>query len=247
MDDFGSRTSLEFRDVDSLSVPLATPMTTLRDTPFSFEKFLQAFERIRFDEPPAAEPWPLPYLVDFVQALTTVADIFQHLGTAFTFVRQDVLEKRDTLWAIYRSDPKRNATIRQVIERETQQGLLNTGSGKEGGARNILRMMWCLRFIQVLMREIAKCPSEAYTRRSATRDCVWTAYQEALREHHGSMVVAAVRAALIFLPPLDQFLRSIGVETSLKDEYLRRVQACFDPLVERMYSYYGHRDLLGLQ
>jgi hypothetical protein len=247
MDQDGQVTSPKRTGMESSAVVTTQSVHAREETCFSFEKFLQAFERIRYDEPPVDEPWPLPYLVDFVQALSSVADMFQHLGAAFSFVRQDVVEKRDTLWAIYRNDPKHNTTLRQVIERETREGRLNTGSGKEGGARNILRMMWCLRFIQVLMRELGNCPAGCYAKRSATRECIWTAYQEALREHHGTVVIAAVRAALFFLPPIEQFMRSIGVEVARKDEYLRRVQQCFDPLVNRMYSYYAHRDLLGLQ
>jgi hypothetical protein len=221
-------------------------ITTDAGTPFSFEKFLEAFERIRYDEPPAQEPWPLPYLLDFIAALSAVAGMFQHLGAAFSFAHQDVVEKRDTLYRIYRSDPENYATIRKVIERETREGCLETGSGKQGAARNILRMMWCLKFIQVLMRELARCPAASYSKRAATRECVWTAYQEALREHHGSVVIAAVRAAVFFLPPIEQFLTSIGVEASRKDEYMRRVKLSLDPLVERLYAYYEHRNMLAL-
>ena len=219
---------------------------TVSPKPFRFEQLLNAFERIRYDEPGGGDgsfPQPLPYLDDFVQALTAVSHMFEHLGSAFSFVKRDVLEKRDTLHAVYAADPAGHETVRQMVEEELRLGTADTGSGQVGGARNLLRMMWCIRFLYVLMRDVAR-PRDG-TRRHL-RDCVWNAYCDALREHHGTVIVTAVRAALWFLPSEETFLQSIGVEAARRREYLTRIEQCFAPLVHRLYAYYEARDLLRL-
>ncbi|KAK4535886.1 hypothetical protein CDCA_CDCA06G1911 [Cyanidium caldarium] len=214
--------------------------------PFRFEQLLNAFERIRYDEPGGGAdgfPQPLPYLHDFVQALTAVSHMFEHLGSAFLFVKRDVLEKRDTLHAVFAADPAGHETVRQMVEEELRLGTADTRSGQVGGTRNLLRMMWCVRFLYVLMRDVAR--THDGTRRNL-RDCVWNAYCDALREHHGTVIVTAVRAALWFLPSEETFLQSMGVEAARRGEYLTRIEQCFAPLVHRLYAYYEARDLLRL-
>ncbi|KAA8493315.1 Ceramide-1-phosphate transfer protein [Porphyridium purpureum] len=209
---------------------------------FDFERMLVAFEEIKFSRAPDAGA-ALPDTALFVLAMKEVALLFDHLGTGFGFVRADVETKTAVIYEYYAQDTTKNAFLSDMVEAEMDAGTIRKKPPPSTG-RTLLRLMWATKFLYLLMVEL----SEAYKpdSKKTLKSAVSTAYDAALAPNHGWVVRKAVGVAVNLLPTKDVFLQNLGVDASRRDEYLKRVQVAFEPLVRKMYAYYEKHQLLDL-
>jgi Glycolipid transfer protein (GLTP) len=243
---------------------------------FEFEKMVAAFEAVQ-----CASGWDndaprLPLAEPFLDAMCEVAQLFDHLGGGFTFVRRDIAAKV----AILRAHLPAAADLTTTVEAELASGIAGA-AGKDSGkvwrkgaatlqepptaTRTLLRLMWATRFIDVLLRELsasfaAESGSDVSSevsldgggkgrsglRIGTLREAVCTAYDEALAPHHSWTVRRTVAAACYLLPSKEIFVDKLGVDLSRRDEYFRRVDASLSPLVARMYAFYTLHDIHNL-
>mmetsp|Transcript_6292 Transcript_6292/g.18995 ORF Transcript_6292/g.18995 Transcript_6292/m.18995 type:complete len:211 (-) Transcript_6292:1402-2034(-) len=207
---------------------------------FSFESLLLAFEQVKFRSDAASA---LPEAEGFIAAMAQVGQLFDHLGTGFGFVRKDIESKVAVVKEVFQRDPERNADLQTVVEEEVQAGKAQSRN-PPSVARTVLRLMWAEKFLYILMNKIGDAvqPGSHMTLRS----CVGTAYDNALKEHHGWVVQKAAHAAMLLLPDIDSFLNKLNVDRSKRGEYLERIDRSLGPLVSKMYAYYDKHSLHNL-
>lgn len=208
---------------------------------FDFERMLSAFENVSFKYP---GPASLPDTQAFFEAMQEVSLLFDSLGAGFIFVRRDINEKTSILRDYFLKSPVENASLQDLVLRELTNETAYVKSDPPSAARTLLRMMWAVKFLYILMHELAK----AYLpgSKSTLKDAVELAYDQALSEHHGWVIRKAVAAAMLLLPSKEDFLAKLGVEVSKRDEYLTRVEKSFKPLVDRTYQFYTEKKIHDL-
>ncbi len=205
---------------------------------FDFGRLVSAFEGVTFPNMKkdlnlldASEQGALPYTTPFVRAMGEVAQLFDHLGTAFLFVRRDIESKTSILRGYAAERPE----LERAVLQEVHDGVADC-TAPPSASRTLLRLMWALRFIDELLTVLR-------TDKSATlRAAVTHAYDAALAEHHTWALRRTVRTATVALPSAETFVQRVGV----KPVYLDRLAKTMSPMVSTMYRFYEKHGLLGL-
>lgn len=215
---------------------------------FDFELMVRAFERVH-PAPPAGAALPLTR--PFLDAMAEVVLLFEHLGTGFGFVRRDLSAKTAVLSAYAADNPRLYHDLARAVDAEVAAGAAAARgrAAAPSAARTVLRLMWALRFIDVLL----KCLGDAFDPSSqlgdADRTLRWavvTAYDTALADQHPWAVRRTVKAACIMLPAKEAFMERLGVDLSRREEYVERLGRSMTPLLSSMYLFYKERGLLKL-
>jgi Glycolipid transfer protein (GLTP) len=206
---------------------------------FEFDNLVCAFEAVSFDYRSGPDGPALPKTKGFMTAMSEVSLFFEVLGTGFTFVRRDISSKV----AVIEAHRPFHDDLTDAVLADVKDGVAGP-SAPEGAedptvTRTLLRLMWATRFIEVLMRELARTYTPAPGDAEVTLyDAVSTAYSEALADKHPWGLRRAVAAALYLLPTKDVFVQKLHIDSSRFEEYLKRLNGSLGPLIKRTYSFY---------
>ncbi|KAJ8905409.1 hypothetical protein NDN08_001916 [Rhodosorus marinus] len=197
---------------------------------------LSAFEVITFEKDAENS---LPDSEPFTGAMENVGMLFEHLGTGFGFIKNDIETKTAIVRESTKQDPVANKSLQDVVERELAEKKARVKK-PPSISRTVLRLM----FLYILMGKIGEAvqPGSKMT----LRDCVSHAYDTALKPNHGFLIQKAAGAAMLLLPDIDTFLTKLKVDKSKRDEYLKRIEDHLGPLVRRMYGYYAEHEIMDL-
>lgn len=224
----------------------AEPSTDVAVSAFNFGRMVSAFEAVTF--PTSAdvcrESGGLPDTQSFLSAMDEVILLFDHLGSAFTFVRRDISSKTQILLQYADASPSLYRDLECAVNAEIEAGTADL-KPPPSGARTLLRLMWALKFIDVLLghlREAMKPNSKIPVEERTLRAAVSVAYERALAEHHSWALRKTVRTALALLPTMETFVSKIGATP----KYLTRLESSMTPIVEHMYRFYEKKRLLEL-
>lgn len=218
------------------------------DDGFDFERMTQCFERI--DEEYQACKRPLPAAASFVTAMREVVKLFETLGSAFAFVKKDMDVKIGIIASFAQSDAAHFGQLHDAVEYElrTNSARIEPG-GQPSCSRTLLRLMWALKFANILLDGLRKAFDEKVNLAQSERTLKWVvnqAYEGALAEHHSWAIRRAVKSACLLLPSKESFITRVRVTPSQRDDILRRLETCMSPLVKRMYAYYEANHILDL-
>jgi len=206
----------------------------MEEDQFDVERFISGWESVHF-----ADGSDLPNTEGFMNAFKDILVIFDSFGTGFGFVKSDIVLKLGIIRGIYEADTEGNQTLQVMVEREVKAGTARNKK-KQGGSRNLLRLMWGVQFIRLMLKEIG-------TREDITApEAIRAAYDAALREHHPWAIRTAVSAAIHFVPSKDVLLKKLNIDIERRTEYLGRCESSLGPLIDRMYGYYEKNGLLDL-
>jgi len=213
---------------------------------FDFEKMVAAFEAVTF--PSSADACRtsggLPLTQAFLCAMDEVILLFDDLGSAFAFVRRDISTKTEILRQYSAANPSRFVDLETAVNAEVTAGTADS-KPPPSAARTLLRLMWALKFIDVLLghlREAIKPDSNLPVYERTLRAAVDVAYETALAEHHTWPLRKTVRAALTLLPTMETFINNIGATP----QHLSRLENSMTPIVHNMYRFYEKNNLLEL-
>lgn len=213
---------------------------------FDLGRLVSSFEQVTFpieDAHQCAEGG-LPHTAKFLDAMSEVVLLFDHLGTAFTFVRRDIESKTFILRTYAQEHPSRFPDLQTAVNCELAEGTV-AEKPPPSAARTLLRLMWALKFIDVLLARLREtldpnCNFQSGER--TLRAAVSVAYDSALAEHHSWALRRTVRTALTVLPSMESFVKKIGARPS----FLERLKQSMTPIVKTMYRFYESNDLLDL-
>lgn len=152
---------------------------------FNFERMVRMFENVRFrddgidcqavflEEQDITGP-ALPLATDFLDAMSETTLMFEHLGSAFSFIRKDVAQKINVL----RDHQPYQEQMAEMVQAEIEAGLVGfPGAVKQvppTATRTLLRLMWAVRFIDVLMSELAQAFSNDASHITETHDATFS-------------------------------------------------------------------------
>lgn len=218
------------------------------DAPFDFERMTQCFERI--DGEYQACKRPLPAAASFVTAVREVIKLFETLGSAFAFVKKDMDIKVGIIETYSHNDAIHFGQLHDAVEYElrTNNARIEPG-GQPSCSRTLLRLMWALKFANILLDGLRKSFDENCDLPQSERTLKWVvnrAYEDALAEHHSWAIRRAVKSACLLLPSKESFVTRVGLTPAQRDDILGRLGTCMSPLVKRMYAYYEANHILDL-
>lgn len=213
---------------------------------FDFARMVSAFEAVTFplDASILRQRGGLPHTSCFLDAMSEVILLFDHLGSAFAFVRRDIHAKTSILRTYAADRPPRFVDLESAVHAEVAEGVANA-KPPPSAARTLLRLMWALKFIDTLLghlRDATRTDSRMPSAQRTLRAAVSVAYEKALAEHHSWALRKTVRAALSLLPSQETFIEKVGARPA----YLERLERSMTPIVNAMYKFYEKEQLLNL-
>lgn len=214
---------------------------------FDFDRMVLAFERVTF--PSSTVDGALPHTHEFLDAMSEVLLLFDHLGSAFAFVRRDISLKTGILRRYAEDSPENFVHLGTAVQAEMDAGVVDL-KPPPSAARTLLRLMWALKFIDCLLSYLGAAfdPRSAMPEAERTlRAAVSSAYEEALAEHHSWTIRRTVRAALVFLPTKEVFMGRVCPNENNRQASLKRLATSMTPMTQTMYRFYETHDLLNLQ
>lgn len=218
------------------------------DEGFDFERMTCCFEKI--DEEYRACQRPLPATASFVTAMREVVKLFETLGSAFSFVKKDMDLKIGIIASYAQTDPTHFEQLHDGVEYELRTNSARIEPGAPAScSRTLLRLMWALKFADVLLGGLRKAFDEKLNLPPCERTLKWVvnrAYEDALAEHHSWTIRRAVKSACVLLPSKESFVIRVRLTPAQRDDILGRLGACMSPLVKRMYAYYESNHILDL-
>lgn len=221
-------------------------VTMSAESEFDFERMVASFEAVTFPSKPKTlrTRGGLPHTDGFLEAMREVILLFDHLGSAFAFVRRDIQSKTSILRTYAKERPSRFGDLQSAVNSEVAEGVA-AAKPPPSAARTLLRLMWALKFIDVLLSHLKNAmasDSDMPPAQRTLRAAVSTAYEQALAEHHSWALRRTVRAALALLPTMETFVAKVGVTPA----HLQRLETSMTPIVRAMYRFYSKHDLLNL-
>lgn len=220
---------------------------------FNFDRMTSCFEKIQEDytSTRSAIPRPLPNTERFLTAMDEVTKLFETLGTAFTFVKRDIDKKLSVISRHAIADPPHFADLNTAVAHEIVQRTLSTRAedGLPSCARTLLRLMWALKFADVLLDGLRQAFDPKSGLSSYNRTLRWAAtraYDATFAERHTWTMRRSVMGACVLLPTKEAFMDRLGVDAEKRKEFMKRLSLSMSPLVERMYAFYDKNDLLNL-
>lgn len=215
---------------------------------FSFERMTRSFEDIQREY--EIHPRPLPSTCQFVTAMREVVNLFETLGTAFTFVKRDIDNKINVIDSFAANDPTNFAHLHDAVQFELRA---NTARIEQGAppscSRTLLRLMWALKFADRLLDGLKKAfdpNSDLTTNERTLKLAVGRAYDAALAENHSWTIRRTVKSACMLLPSKESFIQRLGVDTAECEEHFSRLAVSMSSLVSRMYAFYEENQILDL-
>ena len=164
------------------------------------------------------------------------------LGTVFSFVNSDVVEKIGIL-KDYRSSELRDEyeTIQSMIEYEVKTKTTNNKT-KPSGSRTLLRLHRALDFITDFMKNIKEADEHAKLSGIGSQS-----YDKTLAKHHPWLIRKGVHIAVYTLPTRVQFMEKMKVtDMAHTEDLLGKVadlgHKIFE-IVEKLYSDHNLHDL----
>lgn len=222
---------------------------TVPDDKFEFSRMVQYFEKVTFPIPQEVrlEKGGLPHTWVFLNAMSQVCLLFDQLGAAFGFVKRDIEMRTKTIGRYADEDPPGFHDLEHAVNREISNGqaFRKNQDKNPSTARTLLRLIWALKFIDVLLEHLKKAmdpDSDLPQNQRTFKAAVSIAYNEALAEHHNWAMRQTVGAAFNLLPSMHDFVHKIGA----KPEYLERLGKSMTPMVASMYKFYGQNNILKL-
>lgn len=215
---------------------------------FSFERMTESFERIQRDY--ELEPRPLPSTDRFITSMREVLLLFEFLGSAFVFVKRDIDNKINVISEHRTRDPSNFGHLHDAVNYELRTNTARIEPGDSPScSRTLLRLMWALKFADLLLDGLRKAFDPASDISSNERTLKWAvayAYDAALAEHHSWTIRRTVKSACLLLPTKEYFINRLGLNDSLREEHLGRLALSMSPLVKRMYAFYETNQILDL-
>eukprot|EP00199_Chlamydomonas_sp_CCMP681_P005929 CAMPEP_0119101848 /NCGR_PEP_ID=MMETSP1180-20130426/782_1 /TAXON_ID=3052 ORGANISM="Chlamydomonas cf sp, Strain CCMP681" /NCGR_SAMPLE_ID=MMETSP1180 /ASSEMBLY_ACC=CAM_ASM_000741 /LENGTH=225 /DNA_ID=CAMNT_0007086027 /DNA_START=85 /DNA_END=762 /DNA_ORIENTATION=+ len=133
----------------------------------------------------------------FASLMTQLVCVFDYLGAVMHFAKHDMLTKTQSLHMVSVNQPQ----LRDIVATDKAAGRVTV---KDSCARNLHRLVCCLKFLRVLLENLARSPQVSI------KEAATAAYQESLAPIHSYMVRTAVWAGMYVLPTREQFMSQIG-------------------------------------
>lgn len=216
---------------------------------FNFERTTKAFEQIQ--DTFSKDHQPLCNTTEFVTAMREVVNLFDILGSAFTFVRRDIENKINIIDSFGQRDAENYTHLYNGVqfELDVEKARIQPGD-PPSCARTLLRLMWALKFADLLLEGLKMAFDAKSSLTPSERSLKWAvarAYEEALAEHHSWTIRRAVKSACMLLPTKETFVTRLGLTSPQKrDDSLTQLAVVMSPLVQRMYGFYNDESILDL-
>ena len=164
------------------------------------------------------------------------------LGTVFSFVNSDVVEKIGILKE-YRSSElgEEYKTIQSMINYEVQTKTTNNKK-KASGSRTLLRLHRALDFITDFMKNVKTAEMDAKLSGIGAQS-----YDRTIAKHHPWLIRKGVHLAVYTLPTRIQFMEKLKVEDQAHtEELLGKVAELGHKIFEIVEKLYADNNLLDL-
>ena len=164
------------------------------------------------------------------------------LGTVFSFVNSDVVEKIGILKE-YRSSElgEEYKTIQSMINYEVQTKTTNNKK-KASGSRTLLRLHRALDFITDFMKNVRAAEMDAKLSGIGAQS-----YDRTIAKHHPWLIRKGVHLAVYTLPTRIQFMEKLKVEDQAHtEELLGKVAELGHKIFEIVEKLYADNNLLDL-
>ena len=164
------------------------------------------------------------------------------LGTVFSFVNSDVVEKIGILKE-YRSSElgEEYKTIQSMINYEVQTKTTNNKK-KASGSRTLLRLHRALDFITDFMKNVKAAEMDAKLSGIGAQS-----YDRTIAKHHPWLIRKGVHLAVYTLPTRIQFMEKLKVEDQAHtEELLGKVAELGHKIFEIVEKLYADNNLLDL-
>ena len=168
--------------------------------------------------------------------------LFKLLGTVFTFVNSDVVEKMGIL-KDYRSSELRDEyeTIQSMINFEVKNNKTNNKT-KASGSRTLLRLHRALDFVTDFMKSIKEADKDAKLSGVGAQS-----YDRTLAKHHPWLIRKGVHIAVYTLPTRVHFMEKLKVtDVAHTEDLLGKTAALGHNIFEIVEKVYADNKLLDL-
>jgi len=187
-------------------------------------------------------------LSQYLKAYKELSSFFRLLGSAFSFVAQDVDDKIGILEKHSLSEHKEHyLTIAGMLDHEVSSGSADSGhSPADGalpsGARTLLRLHRALNFVVLFLGKLKDAPEDSSTSGYA-REC----YEAALAQYHPWLVRKGALMAMYLLPNRRTLIASM-CKTTLEEAVAvaSDVVTSGKTIFEMTHKFYEVRGLLEL-
>lgn len=160
-------------------------------------------------------PVPADKQIETKQFLLAAAEILPFLdmlgATVFRPVKSDINGNINSLEIIYKKNPEKYVTLREMLEDEIANGNVKANNS---AALSLLWLKRALDYLSKLVRNVAEDPS----RKENMTEFVQAAYNDTLKRYHGWIVKQVFSAVAHAAPYRADLLKSCGVSESMSEE-----------------------------
>ncbi|KAL5013866.1 hypothetical protein ScPMuIL_008136 [Solemya velum] len=178
----------------------------------------------------------------YIDAYGEVCKLFKILGSVFSFVLSDVVEKVGILKDYRKSETAENyVTIQSMIEYEVENNLTNQ-KHNASGSRTLLRLHRALEFLLDFKQKIKEADTD-----SKLGHICRESYDRTIGKFHPWLIRKAVHVAVYTLPKRHVFLEKINIhnEEDVEDVFVKVVEIerkIYD-ITQNLYAQHSLLDL----
>ncbi|XP_057183360.1 glycolipid transfer protein domain-containing protein 2 isoform X2 [Triplophysa rosa] len=181
-------------------------------------------------------------LINFMEALGPMVGLISQEIESKTSVIRNLAQKAETV----SGDTFGYTSVRSMIERELEIGLVDFQKHTDSGCRTLLRLHRALLWLQSFLRELAKGSAEGERLQSPSDLCRET-YRLTLAQYHTWWVRRAAELAFIAIPERPYFYQLVCVDTQAEAAVvLERVVREIGEVYERTEVALDEHDMLKL-
>eukprot|EP00117_Sycon_ciliatum_P016008 scpid76599/ scgid15620/ Glycolipid transfer protein domain-containing protein 1 len=169
----------------------------------------------------------------YVEAYDYLGQLFNLLGTVFSFVHSDVHEKIGILRHHLKTTGDVYSTVQAMMKYEMDNNLTAAKTSPLSGSRTLLRLHRALAFIIQFLGKV-----ESLNPGDGTSGIAREAYGATLANHHTFLVRQMASAAMLTLPYRDPLIvKLFGDASALQDlqEFVRTITPVYDA-VDALYT-----------
>eukprot|EP00741_Cyanophora_paradoxa_P012094 tig00020592_g11686.t1 len=173
----------------------------------------------------------------FISVMREIAKVFDVLGTAFSFVKEDITVKAEILERMQSASRGVFKTIQDLCRWEIQKDII---SKRDSGTWHAVRLIWLLEFMEVFSVELS-------TTTKSLQECATQAYNASLSMHHPFPIRAAVGVALGRLPAREKFCELIKTDVKKAVGDLKEFSCIVEPIRASLKRFHRENDLARLE